>query len=33
MTEPQLGGTYEQLLALARWSEENGLYSFARSDH
>ena len=33
MTEPQLGGTYEQLLALARWSEQNGLYSFARSDH
>ncbi|HEX7100236.1 MAG TPA: LLM class flavin-dependent oxidoreductase [Acidimicrobiia bacterium] len=33
MTEPQLGGTYDQLLALARWSEENGLYSFARSDH
>jgi len=33
MTEPQLGGTYDDLLALARWSEENGLYSFARSDH
>lgn len=33
MTEPQLGGTYQQLLALARWSEENGLRSFARSDH
>jgi alkanesulfonate monooxygenase SsuD/methylene tetrahydromethanopterin reductase-like flavin-dependent oxidoreductase (luciferase family) len=33
MTEPQLGGTYEELLALARWSEANGLQSFARSDH
>lgn len=33
MTEPQIGGTYEELLALARWSEKNGLYSFARSDH
>lgn len=33
MTEPQLGGTYDDLLALARWSEANGLFSFARSDH
>lgn len=33
MTEPQMGGTYDQLLALARWSEANGLVSFARSDH
>ncbi|MGA7270733.1 MAG: LLM class flavin-dependent oxidoreductase [Acidimicrobiia bacterium] len=33
MTEPQMGGTYDQLLALARWSEANGLTSFARSDH
>lgn len=33
MTEPQLGGTYDELLALARWSEANGLRSFARSDH
>lgn len=33
MTEPQLGGTYQQILALARWSEANGLASFARSDH
>lgn len=33
MTEPQLGGTYDQLLALARWSESNGMASFARSDH
>ena len=33
MTEPQLGGTYEQLLTLARWAEHRGLISFARSDH
>lgn len=33
MTEPQLGGTYDELLAMARWSERNGLHSFARSDH
>ncbi len=33
MTEPQLGGTYDDILAAARWAEENGLYSFARSDH
>src|SRR5690606_8782001 len=33
MTEPQLGGTYDDLARLARWSEENGLHSFARSDH
>lgn len=33
MTEPQLGGTYAELLALARWGEENGMHSFARSDH
>lgn len=33
MTEPQLGGTYDQLLAVARWAEDNGLHSFARSDH
>lgn len=33
MTEPQLGGTYDELVALARWSERNGLHSFARSDH
>ena len=33
MTEPQLGGTYDQLLAVARWAESNGLISFARSDH
>jgi alkanesulfonate monooxygenase SsuD/methylene tetrahydromethanopterin reductase-like flavin-dependent oxidoreductase (luciferase family) len=33
MTEPQLGGTYEQLLEAARWAEQAGLVSFARSDH
>ena len=33
MTEPQAGGTYEDLLALARWAAEHGLDAFARSDH
>lgn len=33
MTEPQMGGTYDQFLALARWAENRGLHSFARSDH
>ena len=33
MTEPQTGGTYNQLLELARWAEARGLDSFARSDH
>jgi len=33
MTEPQLGGTYEQQLAAARWAEQSGLVAFARSDH
>jgi alkanesulfonate monooxygenase SsuD/methylene tetrahydromethanopterin reductase-like flavin-dependent oxidoreductase (luciferase family) len=33
MTEPQLGGTYDDILAAARWAESNGLWSFARSDH
>lgn len=33
MTEPQLGGTYDQLLELARWAEGQGMVSFARSDH
>ncbi|MBT8203096.1 MAG: LLM class flavin-dependent oxidoreductase [Acidimicrobiia bacterium] len=33
MTEPQMGGTYKQLLTLARLAEERGLVSFARSDH
>jgi len=33
MTEPQVGGTYEQLLAAALWAEQAGMVSFARSDH
>jgi len=33
MVEPQLGGTYAELLASARWAEARGMVSFARSDH
>lgn len=33
MTEPQMGGTYDQLLAIARLGEQRRLVSFARSDH
>lgn len=33
MVEPQIGGTYDDLLAIARWAEESGFSSFARSDH
>jgi alkanesulfonate monooxygenase SsuD/methylene tetrahydromethanopterin reductase-like flavin-dependent oxidoreductase (luciferase family) len=33
MTEPQMGGTYEQILRAARLAEAEELYSFARSDH
>jgi alkanesulfonate monooxygenase SsuD/methylene tetrahydromethanopterin reductase-like flavin-dependent oxidoreductase (luciferase family) len=33
MTEPQMGGTYDQLLRVARFTEDQGLVSFARSDH
>jgi len=33
MTEPQMGGTYDQVLAAARWAEDARLVSFARSDH
>lgn len=33
MVEPQVGGGYEDLLRLARWSEDRGLAAFARSDH
>ena len=33
MTEPQMGGTYQQMAAAARWAEEQGFVSFARSDH
>ncbi len=32
-TEPQVGGSYQRLLHLARWSDEQGLEAFARSDH
>lgn len=31
--EPQFGGSYDRLVELARWSEDNGLHAFARSDH
>ena len=33
MTEPQLGGSYQDLLDTARWAEDHGLAAFARSDH
>jgi F420-dependent oxidoreductase-like protein len=33
MTEPQAGGTYDDLVRLARWAESIGFDSFARSDH
>lgn len=33
MTEPQLGGTYDQLLTAARYAESVGCVSFARADH
>ncbi len=33
MTEPHLGGTYDQQLEAARWAEAEGLFSFARCDH
>jgi alkanesulfonate monooxygenase SsuD/methylene tetrahydromethanopterin reductase-like flavin-dependent oxidoreductase (luciferase family) len=33
MTEPHLGGTYDQQLEAARWVETEGLVSFARCDH
>jgi alkanesulfonate monooxygenase SsuD/methylene tetrahydromethanopterin reductase-like flavin-dependent oxidoreductase (luciferase family) len=33
MTEPQLGGSYEDLARAARLTEEAGLVSFARADH
>ncbi len=31
--EPQVGGSYQRLLELARWAENQGLEAFARSDH
>jgi alkanesulfonate monooxygenase len=33
LVEPQLGGTYEDLLRVASWAEGFGLGTFARSDH
>jgi alkanesulfonate monooxygenase SsuD/methylene tetrahydromethanopterin reductase-like flavin-dependent oxidoreductase (luciferase family) len=33
MTEPHLGGTYDQQLRFARWAEAEGLVSYARCDH
>lgn len=33
MLEPQVGGSYDDLLALATWAEGYGLASIARSDH
>jgi alkanesulfonate monooxygenase SsuD/methylene tetrahydromethanopterin reductase-like flavin-dependent oxidoreductase (luciferase family) len=33
MTEPQAGGTYDELLALARWAEAEGFDAFTRADH
>ena len=33
MTEPQVGGTYDEILKCAQWAEDNGLTTFARSDH
>ena len=33
MTEPHLGGTYDQQLEAALWSQSEGLVSFARCDH
>lgn len=33
MTEPHLGGTYEQQLEAAKWAEVEELTSFARCDH
>ena len=33
MTEPQIGGTYDQILEAALWAEGAGMVAFARSDH
>ena len=33
MTEPQTGGTYDEILRVALLAESEGLHSFARSDH
>ena len=32
-TEPQMGATYDELLAVARRTEETGFDAFFRSDH
>ncbi len=33
MTEPQAGGSYDELRQLAQWAEATGFDAFARSDH
>ena len=33
MTEPQIGATYDDQLAAARYAEQRGLAAFARADH
>ncbi|MET0830808.1 MAG: LLM class flavin-dependent oxidoreductase [Acidimicrobiia bacterium] len=33
MVEPQIGGTYQDLIGLAGWAEEHGFDTLARSDH
>jgi alkanesulfonate monooxygenase SsuD/methylene tetrahydromethanopterin reductase-like flavin-dependent oxidoreductase (luciferase family) len=33
MTEPQMGGSYDEILRAAKLAEAEGLQSFARSDH
>jgi alkanesulfonate monooxygenase SsuD/methylene tetrahydromethanopterin reductase-like flavin-dependent oxidoreductase (luciferase family) len=33
MTEPHMGGTYQQQLEAAKWTESSDLVSFARCDH
>jgi alkanesulfonate monooxygenase SsuD/methylene tetrahydromethanopterin reductase-like flavin-dependent oxidoreductase (luciferase family) len=33
LTEPQIGGSYESQVRLARWCEDNGVTVFGRSDH
>lgn len=33
MVEPQIGGSYADLVRLATWAEANGFASFARADH
>jgi len=33
MVEPQMGGSYADLVSLAKWAEASGFDTFARSDH